>query len=424
MATTKTEINALVARCRKVGWTVEQGNGNGYRVVFDDGSPYLIHSSYSDINAPKRVLQFLTSKGLLDKEKALKAEHDAAKKQTLAAQRKSADAAAKKLSTQRSTLTAKAAGPYAVPEAVPLDWYLGEHPAPWARPVIIDPELAAALLKRNIDNRPIRQSTVDYYHGLIVSDRWHLTHQGMAMDTRGVLQDGQHRLRACIKAGKPIGTFFFVGMPVENFKAIDEGRNRSIADLLGKDDVPDRNLVGVTVRLVAAYREPFPRAFLKVRTSNETLYDSFKGDPDRLAEAVRFGRQNYDRAKVVAGALSAAAYLLREANGQDNQFVAAFLSGLVSGTKGTSRILLDVDDPRLLLRKAMQERRERGNRMRGIDQLGFVLLAWNLVVDRGQAGRRIRWTEGQDDIPQIIVCKDKGRTASAVPDKLRGEFSE
>lgn len=422
MATTKTEVNALLARCRKVGWTVEQAS-NGHRVIFDDGSPYLIHSSYSDINAPKRVLQFLMSKGLIDKENEQKVSHAAQKAETLSAQRKSAAATARKLAKQ-SELTAKAAGPYAAPEEVPLDWYLANHPAPWARPVIIDPSLAAALLKRNIDNRPIRPATVDYYHHLIVSGRWHLTHQGMAMDVRGVLQDGQHRLKACVKADTAIETFFFVGMPVENFKAIDEGRNRSIADLLGKDEVADRNLVGVTLRLIAAYREPFPRAFLKVKTSNEFLYDSFKGDPDRFTEAVAWARKNYARAKVVGGALAAAAYLLREANGQDNQFVTAFLGGLVTGTKGSTRVLLDVDDPRLLLRNAMQERRERGNRMRGIDQLGFILLAWNLVVDRSQYGKRIKWHDGQDDIPQIIVCKDKGRTASAVPDKLRGEFTE
>lgn len=418
---TKTEINKLVARCRRVKWGVEQAS-NGYRITFDDNSVYLIHESYSDSNAAKRVERQLGKKGLFDKEAELEAARDKAKTATLATQRKKAADDARKLAEQESAL-AKAAGPYAGPEEVPLEWCLAQHPAPWMRWAIITPAMAEAILKRNIDNRPLYPSTRAYYRGLIDDGHMVLTHQGMAMDIRGVLQDGQHRLHACADSGKPIETAFFVGMPVTNFKVIDECRNRSIADLLGKDDVQDRNLVGTTMRLIAAYREPFPRAFLKVKTPNEVLYNSFKGDPDRVAEAVKFSRQHYAKARIVGAALGAATYLLREANGRDNNFVRAFLNGLVSGVKGSSRVLLDTDDPRLMLRETMQRTREQGHRMRGIDQMGYILLAWNHVVDGSQAGRRIKWTEGRDDIPQIVVCRDRGATASAAPDFLRGEFT-
>lgn len=426
MATIKTEINKLVARCRRVGWTAQRatGDGHGWKVYFDDHSSYLIHQTYSDDNAPKRVERFLISKGLLEKEAALDDGKAANKSVRLTAARKAADAKAEKMAAE-AALTTRAAGPYAGPEVVPLDWFLMKHPAPWMRQVIIDPALAAAILKRNIDNRPILPSSVAYYRRLIEAGNWHFTHQGGAQDIRGVVQDGQHRLLACVEAGQPISMPWWVGMPVENFKAIDEGKNRSIADLLGKDEVANRVVVGAALRLVAAYREPFPRRFLKYKTPNEALYDTFKGDPDRMAEAIRWAVANKERAKIVGGALAAATYLLREANGRDNQFVQAFLTGLVTSVKGggDSRTLLDKDDPRMILRTDMQNRRERGNRLRAVDQLGYILLAWNLVVDRSQAGRRIKWNEGNDDIPQIVVCRDKGATASAVPDKLRGEFT-
>lgn len=421
MATIKTEITALIGRCRRVGWDVVM-SGTEHKVTFDDGSVYLIHSSYSDRNAPKRVLRHLESKGLLDKEEALEKQNAADKAARLAADRKTAAALGRKLAREAKA-TERAAGPYAGPEVVPLEWFLAEHPAPWMRWVIIDPPLAVELLKRNTDNRPSRQSTVEYYARLITQKKMHLTHQGMAMDTRGILQDGQQRLQACVEADQPIEVPFFVGMPPENFKAIDEGRNRSVADLFGKDGVSDPNLLSGAMRLIAAYREPYPRAFLKVKTPNELLYDAFKGDPEHLAASVKWGRANYQRAKVLGSALSAAKYLLGDANGHDNAFVTAFFNGLVTGRKGDSRLMLDADDPRFLLRENMQQRRERGNRLRGIDQLGFVLLAWNLVVDRSQAGRRIRWTDGQDQIPHIVVCLDKGRTGSAPPDFLRGEFT-
>lgn len=422
MATTKTEITALIGRCRRVGWRVALQDNGDHKITFDDRSVYLVHQTYSDRNAVHWVLRHLESKGLSEKENALDAQREVDKAARLAADNKKNAALTRRMARQ-SAATAAAAGPYAGPERVPLSWFLAEHPAPWMRWVIIDPPLAKELLKRNTDNRKSLPSTVTYFRELILSEHMRLTHQGMAMDTRVVLQDGQQRLQACVEADKPISTPFFVGMPPDNFKAIDEGRNRSIADLFGKDGITDAGLLGGAMRLIAAYREPYPRAFLKVRTPNEHLYDAFKGDPENLAEAVKWGRRNYAKARLVGAALTAARYLLLDANGYDNAYVNAFFNGLVTGLKGESRVMLDADDPRLLLRDNMQERRERGNRMRGVDQLGFVLLAWNLIVDRSQAGRRIRWSDGRDDIPQIVVCSDRGTRASAPPDMLRGEFT-
>lgn len=423
MATIKTEITALIGRCRRVGWPVELQDNGHYKVKFDDGSVYLIHQSYSDRNAVHRVLRHLEKMGLSAKEEAIEEQTEADKATRLAAERATADATGRKLAKQ-ARLSTKAAGPYGGPEQVPLDWFLAEHPAPWPRLVIINPPLAVALLERNIDNRPWRQSTVDYYASLMLSGRYHLTHQGMAIDTRGILQDGQQRLMACRDSGVEISTAFFVGMPRENFKAIDEGRNRSLADLLGKDEIKSADLAAGTMRLIAATREPMPRAFMRGKVPNEYLYDAFKGDPVNLQKAVLWGKRASVEAKVVGSALCAAAYLLYDANGWNNCFVQAFLNGLVTGAKGDSRVMLDVDDPRWLLRKEMEKRRDQGNRMRAIDQLGFVLLAWNLVVDRGEAGKKIKWAEGRDDIPQVTICRDRGRGASAAPDKLRGEFVE
>lgn len=421
---TKTEIVAIIAQCRKVGWTAERASGGGWRVIAEGHAPYLVHGSYSDTNAVEQVRRHLNTWGLDAKLAAIEDKRAKDKSARLAAERKAADTRAQKMAAQ-AALTERAAGPYAGPIERPYEWYIADHPGPHIEFVYITPTLARQLLKLNVDNIPAHMPTVDYYRTVVQGKRFRMTHQGMAIDTRRVLQDGQKRLMACADSDEPIAVAFAVGMPPENFKVIDEGRNRSIADLLGKDDVADRNVVGTTVRLVAAYREPYPRAFLKRKTSNETLYDAFKGDPARLGEAVRWGRQHATQGRLVASALCAAVYLLREANGRDNVFVQAFLNGLVSGVKGgaDSRILLDKNDPRLVLREDMQQRRERGNRLRAVEQLGFILLAWNLIVDNGQQARRIKWNDAQDDIPQIIVCRDKGAHASAVPDKLRGEFT-
>lgn len=413
-------IHALAARCRKVGWKVTQppSVSGGYRVVCPDKFVVVIHGSYSDRQAIHNVTKTLNEHGLAEAEAHAQQEHEETKAARLAQGRKDAAAKAAQLERQ-AALISRAAGPYGGPEEIPLEWFLAEHPAPWMRWAIITPEIAAALLERNTDNRPMRRRTVENYKR---AKKWYLTHQGMAMDTRGVLQDGQHRLQACVETKRPIVVAFFVGMPVENFKAIDEGQNRTGADLFGKDGEIDVNLLSTTVRLVAASREPFPRAFLKLKTANETLYDSFKGDPERLRVAVQWGRARAQSSKIVASALASARYLLLEANGQDNDYLEAFFNGLLSGTKGESRVLLDADDPRLQLREHLQRRREQGHRTAAHEQLGLIIWAWNGVVS-GRRFRTVRWADFAGDIPAITVCRSSGRGASAPPELLHGEIN-
>jgi hypothetical protein len=415
-------IHALAARCRKVGWKVTQppSAGGGYRVVCGDGHVAILHASYSDRNGIRAVTKELDTHGLGLAEEKMRIEREADKVKRLDAERKAADAKGAKLARE-AALTKLAAGPYASAEHVPLDWFLAEHPAPWMRLVIITPDVAAALLERNSDNRPLRRRTVEHYCRIIQAGRWHLTHQGMAMDQRGILQDGQHRLHACVETGQDVSVPFFVGMPTENFKAIDEGRNRTAADTFAKAGEIDVSLLSSVVRLATASREPYPKAFLKMKTTNEQLHDSFKGDPERLRTAVHWGRARYQSAKVSVTALATARYLITDASGDDNAYVEAFFNGLITGTKGSTRVLLDADDPRLQVRNQLQMRRERKQRTSAVEQVSMIIWAWNNVVS-GRRARHVKWTELQNDVPAISICRDRGRNASGTPELLRNEL--
>jgi hypothetical protein len=69
---------------------------------------------------------------------------------------------------------------------------------------MITPETAKLYLENNQDNRPVRLAVVEKYAADILAGRWQLTHQGILLDARGYLIDGQHRLLAVLKANKPI----------------------------------------------------------------------------------------------------------------------------------------------------------------------------------------------------------------------------
>lgn len=98
----------------------------------------------------------------------------------------------------------------------------------------ITPDVASALLRRNTINRKIRRSHVEFLARQIKSNRWIITHQGLAISTTGMLLDGQHRLEAIALAGQAVQMMVTFNVPATAFKVIDTGQApRSLADVTG-----------------------------------------------------------------------------------------------------------------------------------------------------------------------------------------------
>lgn len=95
------------------------------------------------------------------------------------------------------------------------------------------PEMAAGLLAKNTNNRPIRKYRVNEFIDIIKSGEWKTTHQGVALDQNGVLIDGQHRLEAIRKAGQTVEILVVEGLPPSARLAIDTHAKRSYSDILG-----------------------------------------------------------------------------------------------------------------------------------------------------------------------------------------------
>jgi hypothetical protein len=106
---------------------------------------------------------------------------------------------------------------------------------PRTEQVLVTPELASKWLAQNtVSNRRVSIRTVDAYAVEMKAGRWLLTHQGIAFNRTGELVDGQHRLHAIVAAGVPIEMMVSTGLPIEYNSPIDQGYNRSLAQLLGK----------------------------------------------------------------------------------------------------------------------------------------------------------------------------------------------
>jgi hypothetical protein len=99
--------------------------------------------------------------------------------------------------------------------------------------VTMTPAWASDLLKKNTNNRNIRQRSIDRFAKLLKNGEWKLTHQGVAVSWEGILLDGQHRLLAIEKSGISADVLLSTECDPSIYAAIDGGISRTNADATG-----------------------------------------------------------------------------------------------------------------------------------------------------------------------------------------------
>jgi hypothetical protein len=282
----------------------------------------------------------------------------------------------------------------------------------------------------------------------------------MAMDRRQpkpMVQDGQHRLAAVVAAQELLDKLremdplerealiedgssyqgilndkgellnelrvpaaFFVGMDPRNFAAIDDVLLRNANQLFTQAGEKHGGTLQTAARLITAFRSRDPRARIRKRLTNIDSMEVLKEGKDHLRKGAQIANTHARKIPLSNGVLAAAYYLIGTANGFDNRFVEAFWHGVINGVRQGTRYMLDDDDPRQALRTTMSEKKEKGRMPRPIDQLGIVITAWNNLVT-GKHVRRMRWADGAD-LPELLICADRGPNASATPRSLVGEI--
>lgn len=70
--------------------------------------------------------------------------------------------------------------------------------------VTITPELAEGLLAMNTENRRLRPSHVAYLARAIERGEWQMPPDAIMVSDSGKLLNGQHRLTAVVRSGKPV----------------------------------------------------------------------------------------------------------------------------------------------------------------------------------------------------------------------------
>jgi hypothetical protein len=210
----------------------------------------------------------------------------------------------------------------------------------------LNPGLAAELLKRNPDNRNIRQTKVLQYETDMRAGRWEFNGEPVIISKEGLINDGQHRLRALVEANVTLPMLFVFGVEREARLTVDQGAARSAADYLGMEGVENSAIAAGVARLVIAIeRERHARLYRESSVTNIEIRRRAHKD-GKIAEAARYaaGTYKYTRAFAPPAVIGAAFYLLSEVHPEDAK---RFMDHVCIGEE------LRRDDPAYAVRDAL-----------------------------------------------------------------------
>ena len=156
----------------------------------------------------------------------------------------------------------------------------------------ITPKKAAELLEANTANRPLSKPVLKSFAEAMKRGDWRVTHQGIAVDTNGVLVDGQHRLAAVIEADMPVEMTVFTDVPPDTFDVLDTGKRRNAADALAIKGERSTHQLASMLRTVWLY-ENAPDSSWSGRTAaltNHQILESLEDHPN-VREFVNIGER-------------------------------------------------------------------------------------------------------------------------------------
>lgn len=263
--------------------------------------------------------------------------------------------------------------------------------------VEITPEMAKELLKKNINNRPLRKSNIAFLTNEILSGNWEATGTPICFDIDGHLVNGQHRLKAIIEANIPIKEYILGGFSKEAYHKMDGHQPRSASDILHTNGWANSNTVAAVVKFIMVFLEN-PRGLdggnWNRKISNKDVLD-FASDNEELATAINYTVNFYvsgDKilSKKIMGGLF---YLFAE---KDLEETISFFKKLTTG------IELEKNDPVFILRKRLLKIKIDRVRRVSITYLTVLTVkAWNLKRSKKKV-TKLQFNIEKDKIPEII----------------------
>jgi hypothetical protein len=165
----------------------------------------------------------------------------------------------------------------------------------------ITPHIAETLLAKNSNNRTISHFHIDAMARDMKHGRWELTGEAIKISPSGHLLDGQHRLMACVKAGRSFQTLVIYDLP--SYEMGDAGSKRTYGNVLQMSGVKNGNATGAAAqKLISLAHEVYNK-----RSSRSEVVDLVRRQPDIAEWAGACSHIGLGLGSIVAGVAYAGA---------------------------------------------------------------------------------------------------------------------
>lgn len=231
---------------------------------------------------------------------------------------------------------------------------------------LIGPTEAAALLKINTLNRPISEATVTRYVQDMIAGAWQENAATIVISRTNRLLDGQHRLHAIVRSGVTLRMLVSYDVDDNAFHTIDNGKTRSVGDVLFLGGIENPKAMGTSGRLVLNY---VSGVSLSTGQGRVALVEFVEANPQMASVIDKVAKRTKIRfPKSALGAVLA----LADSKGLYSDKIDEFLEAIETGAG------LEKGDPRLTLREWEALERVRGrNKVDAYAAFGAAARAWN-----------------------------------------------
>ncbi len=263
--------------------------------------------------------------------------------------------------------------------------------------LLVDKALAEALLKFNTANRALHRRKVDRLVAQMKAGTFENTGEPVILSQEGVLNDGQHRLKALVEADVTIDLDVRFGIARRAFTKTNTGTSRTSSDVLAIGGVSGGAAIAPAVRLLVLYSRGLPES-IREFVGNAEVHDAFLRWAGIEALAKQVAALRFPRG-VRSTPLLATAYLVSRAPGKER--LTDWLETLASGV-GTGR-----SDPAYILRERLMSgvNAAVGTRESLVERFALMILSWNnYATGTGMTAKSLRWSPtGKTAVPFPLV---------------------
>lgn len=262
------------------------------------------------------------------------------------------------------------------------------------KPIRVTPKLASKWLAQNKGNRPLSQKTIEQYAAAMTAGEWKLNGDTIRFDIQGNLIDGQHRLHACVKSGKTFQCYVVTDLPVEAFDTIDQGRPRTIADVLARRGEKNYSTLSSALRYLWMLESQATVAIQAGRLRPpvmDAVLERHPGIREGASAAVEYSNSQRGALPLPPSHIACLWYLFNAIKPMKNK---DFWTRVIEGTDVTKEM------PEYVLRKRLLANMNSQAKLPTEALFALVIKTWN-VASTNKEMKNLRWQEGED-FPKIL----------------------